>query len=151
MKKLVLSLLLIFGVTFGVMAQNNKSAAQTSKPAGNAQVNKPVGTQAEITFEKVEHDYGEVIKGGNGETSFTYKNTGKAPLVLSNVRSSCGCTVPSWSREPLMPGQSASIKVKYNTANVGPINKSITVESNATTNRVVLKIKGKVIAAPESK
>ncbi|MFA6200803.1 MAG: DUF1573 domain-containing protein [Bacteroidales bacterium] len=151
MKKLVLSLLLIFGVTFGVMAQNNKSAAQTSKPAESAQLNKPVGTQAEITFEKVEHDYGDVIKGGNGETSFTYKNTGKAPLVLSNVRSSCGCTVPSWSREPLMPGQTASIKVKYNTANVGPINKSITVESNATTNRIVLKIKGKVTDTPTNK
>lgn len=144
MKKLVLSILLIFGVVFGVIAQNNKLK-------GNTQVNKPVGTQAEITFEKLEHDYGDVSKGGNGETSFTYKNTGKAPLVLSNIRSSCGCAVPFWSREPLMPGQSANIKVKYNTANVGPINKSITVESNAITNRIVLKIKGKVIVAPESK
>ncbi len=63
MKKLVLSLLLIFGVTFGVMAQNNKPATQT----------KLVGTQAEITFDKLEHDYGDVAKGGNGETSFIYK------------------------------------------------------------------------------
>lgn len=141
MKKLILSLLLVFGVTFGVMAQNNKPATQT----------KSVGTQAEITFDKIVHDYGEVAKGGNGETSFTYKNTGKAPLVLSNVRSSCGCTVPSWSKEPLMPGQSASIRVKYNTANAGPINKSITVESNATNNRIILNIKGKVIDTPATK
>ena len=141
MKKLILSLLLVFGVTFGVMAQNNKPATQT----------KSVGTQAEITFDKIVHDYGEIAKGGNGETSFTYKNTGKAPLVLSNVRSSCGCTVPSWSKEPLMPGQSASIRVKYNTANAGPINKSITVESNAKTNRVILNIKGKVLDTPANK
>jgi hypothetical protein len=141
MKKLVLSLFLIFGVTFGVMAQNNKPGTQT----------KLVGTQAEITFDKLEHDYGEVIKGGNGEASFTYKNTGKAPLVLSNIRSSCGCAVPSWSKEPLMPGQSASIRVKYNTANAGPINKSITVESNATNNRIILKIKGKVLDTPSNK
>jgi archaellum component FlaG (FlaF/FlaG flagellin family) len=136
MKKLVLSLLLIFGVIFGAMAQNNKPVAQT---------NKPVGTQAEITFDKIEHDYGQVPRNGNGETTFTYKNTGKAPLMLSNVRSSCGCTVPSWSREPLMPGQSASIRVKYNTANAGPINKTVTVESNATNNRVILRIKGTVL------
>lgn len=136
MKKLVLSLFLILGVTFGVMAQNNKVAPVE---------NKSIGTQAEITFEKLEHDYGQVQKNGNGETTFTYKNTGKTPLILSNVRSSCGCTVPSWSREPLMPGQSASIRVKYNTANPGPINKSVTVESNARENRVILKIKGTVL------
>ncbi|MBP6429971.1 MAG: DUF1573 domain-containing protein [Bacteroidales bacterium] len=139
MKKLVLSLLLVFGVTFGAFAQNNKSAAPASKPSG---------TQAEITFEKLEHDYGDVQRNGNGETTFTYKNTGKAPLILSNVRSSCGCTVPSWPREPLMPGQSAGIRVKYNTGNPGPINKSVTVESNASNNRVVLRIKGTVLNSP---
>lgn len=143
MKKLVLSLLLVFGVSFGVFAQNNKAATPNNKPV--------VGTQAEITFEKLEHDYGQVPRNGNGETTFTYKNTGKTPLILSNVRSSCGCTVPSWSREPLMPGQSGSIRVKYNTANAGPINKSVTVESNASNNRVILKIKGTVLNTPENK
>ncbi len=136
MKKLVLFTLLVFGVTFGVMAQQSK----TSTPNNNA-----VGTQAEITFDKLEHDYGDVPRNGNGETTFTYKNTGKIPLILSNVRSSCGCTVPAWSKEPLMPGQTASIRVKYNTANPGPINKTVTVESNASNNRVILRIKGKVL------
>lgn len=136
MKKLILFTLLVFGVTFGVMAQQSK----TSTPNNNA-----VGTQAEITFDKLEHDYGDVPRNGNGETTFTYKNTGKIPLILSNVRSSCGCTVPAWSKEPLMPGQTASIRVKYNTANPGPINKTVTVESNASNNRVILRIKGKVL------
>lgn len=134
MKKLILSLLLITGLTFGLYAQN---------PNNNQQA--PKGTQAEIKFDKEVHDYGSVPRNGNGETTFTYINTGKAPLILSNVRSSCGCTVPSWSREPIMPGQSGSLTVKYNTANVGPINKTVTVESNATKNRVVLRITGQVV------
>lgn len=111
----------------------------------NAQEQKKASTQAEITFTEMEHDYGEVVKGGDGMCEFVYKNTGKAPLMLTNVRSSCGCTIPSWSKEPLMPGKTAKIQVKYNTNNVGTINKSITVESNASNGRVILKIKGKVI------
>ncbi|MCQ2326593.1 MAG: DUF1573 domain-containing protein [Bacteroidales bacterium] len=129
MKKLFLSILLAIVVVFTANAQSQKSTS----------------TQAEITFTELEHDYGEVVKGGDGMCEFIYKNTGKAPLMLTNVRSSCGCTIPSWSKEPLMPGKTAKIKVKYNTNNVGNINKSITVESNASNGRVVLKIKGKVI------
>ena len=133
MKKLVLTLLLTFAVICGANAQEKTG----SKVSG--------GTQAEITFTEMEHDYGTVEKGGNGVCEFVYKNIGKAPLMLTNVRSSCGCTIPSWSKEPLMPGQTAKIQVKYNTNNVGPINKSITVESNAASGKTVLKIKGKVV------
>lgn len=133
MKRLFLALLLTFTVVFGANAQEKKSTKVES------------GTQPQITFTEMEHDYGEVKKGGNGVCEFVYKNTGKAPLMLTNVRSSCGCTIPSWSREPLMPGKTAIIKVKYNTNNVGPINKTITVESNASNPRTILKIKGKVV------
>ncbi len=133
MKKLILTLLLSMAVVFGVNAQNNKKEVKSS------------GSQPEITFKEMVHDYGEVVKDGNGICEFEYKNTGKAPLMLTNVRSSCGCTIPSWSKEPLMPGKSAKIKVKYNTKNVGTINKSITVESNASNGTVVLKITGKVV------
>jgi archaellum component FlaF (FlaF/FlaG flagellin family) len=134
MKRFILSAIFIFALMFGVNAQQ----AQTQNPTN-------VESQAEITFEKLEHDYGEVKQNGNGVCEFKYTNTGSVPLVLSKVRSSCGCTVPKWSKEPLMPGQSASITVKYNTSSVGPINKSITVESNAKTSRVRLLIKGKVV------
>jgi len=133
MKKLILTFLLSMAVVFGVNAQSNKKEV------------KATGSQPEITFKEMVHDYGEVVKDGNGICEFEYKNTGKAPLMLTNVRSSCGCTIPSWSKEPLMPGKSAKIKVKYNTKNVGTINKSITVESNASNGTVVLKIKGKVV------
>ncbi|MBQ4420558.1 MAG: DUF1573 domain-containing protein [Bacteroidales bacterium] len=133
MKKLILTFVLSMAVVFGVNAQSNKKEV------------KATGSQPEITFTEMVHDYGEVVKGGNGICEFEYKNTGKAPLMLTNVRSSCGCTIPSWSKEPLMPGKSAKIKVKYNTKNVGTINKSITVESNASNGTVVLKITGKVV------
>ena len=133
MKKLILTFLLSMAVVFGVNAQSNKKEV------------KATGSQPEITFKEMVHDYGEVVKDGNGICEFEYKNTGKAPLMLTNVRSSCGCTIPSWSKEPLMPGKSANIKVKYNTKNVGTINKSITVESNASNGTVVLKITGKVV------
>lgn len=134
MKRFLLSAIFLFALMFGANAQQN----QTQNPTN-------IESQAEITFEKLEHDYGEVKQNGNGVCEFKYTNTGSVPLVLSKVRSSCGCTVPKWSKEPLMPGQSASITVKYNTSSVGPINKSITVESNAKTSRVRLLIKGKVV------
>jgi len=99
----------------------------------------------EITFDKLVHDYGTITEGDPGECEFTFKNTGKEPLVLSNVYSSCGCTVPSWPKDPIMPGKSSSIKVKYATNRVGGINKSITVLSNAAENsRVELRITGNV-------
>lgn len=134
MKRFLLSAIFLFALMFGANAQQTKEQVPTNPES-----------QAEITFEKLEHDYGEVKQNGNGVCEFKYTNTGSVPLVLSKVRSSCGCTVPKWSKEPLMPGQSASITVKYNTSSVGPINKSITVESNAKTSRVRLLIKGKVI------
>lgn len=100
--------------------------------------------QDSIVFEKLIHDYGTIKKGSNGNTEFKFTNKGEKPLVLSNVRSSCGCTVPSWPKEPIEPGKTGVIKVRYNTAGVGPFNKTITVSSNAVNSRVVLRIKGKV-------
>lgn len=99
----------------------------------------------EIKFKKDTHDYGTVKYDGNGESAFEFKNTGKAPLIISNAHGSCGCTVPEWPKEPIKPGKSAVIKVKYDTKRPGPINKTITVTSNAKTEPTkVLKIIGTV-------
>ena len=97
-----------------------------------------------IEFSELKHDYGIIEQGGNGTYEFQFTNTGTEPLVLSNVRSSCGCTVPKWPREPINAGETASIEVKYNTTRVGSFNKSITVYSNASEQPIVLQIKGKV-------
>jgi hypothetical protein len=98
-----------------------------------------------MEFETIEFDYGNINQGDNGTCEFVYKNTGKDPLVLSNVRPSCGCTVPEWSKEPIKKGEEAAIKVKYNTGRAGSFSKSITVYSNASNSPLVLKIKGNVL------
>ncbi|WP_310379254.1 DUF1573 domain-containing protein [Flavobacterium sp.] len=94
-------------------------------------------------------DYGTVTKKkDNGIRSFEFTNTGDAPLIITNVLSTCGCTVPTKPTEPIMPGKTGKIDVKYN-MNPGPIRKTITVESNAVnyeSGRIALKIKGEVIA-----
>ncbi|MBN2348435.1 MAG: DUF1573 domain-containing protein [Bacteroidales bacterium] len=102
---------------------------------------------AVITFEVLEHDYGTIEQGGNGVFDFVFKNTGNEPLVLSNVRSSCGCTIPEWPKDPIKKNKQAAIKVKYDTRRLGPFTKSITVYSNASNSPVVLQIKGKVETA----
>ncbi|MDI9258107.1 MULTISPECIES: DUF1573 domain-containing protein [Flavobacterium] len=96
-------------------------------------------------------DYGRVNKeDDNGVRVFEFTNTGDAPLIIINVQSSCGCTVPSKPTEPIMPGKTGKIEVKYN-MNPGPIRKTITVETNAVNvddGRVALKIKGEVYVKP---
>ncbi|MDP4266795.1 MAG: DUF1573 domain-containing protein [Bacteroidota bacterium] len=98
----------------------------------------------EITFEKLIYDYGNIKQNEDGICEFVFKNTGNEPLILSNARSTCGFTVPSWPNEPILPGHTNKIKVQYNTSRIGPINKSITVSSNAKNSIVVLFIKGNV-------
>ena len=105
---------------------------------------------AKIEFTEKTHDYGKIQKGADGNCVFEFKNTGNEPLVLGAVKASCGCTTPNWTKDPVMPGQTGTIKVKYNTNNIGGFNKTITVPSNAVNDpRVVLRIKGTVLK-PES-
>jgi len=104
---------------------------------------------AEISFDKLVHDYGKIYHNGDGNCEFKFTNIGKEPLVLTNVRSSCGCTVPKWPRKPILPGKSDVIKVKYNTSRLGKINKTITVQSNGKTSHITLRIAGQVVLPPK--
>ena len=79
---------------------------------------------------------------------FSFKNTGKEPLILTSVRASCGCTTPNWTREPVAPGDEGQIKVHYDTNRMNNFTKTITVQSNAGNGAVTLMIKGKVVTAP---
>jgi hypothetical protein len=99
-----------------------------------------------IVFDKLEHDYGTIERGADGTCEFNFINKGASPLVLNNVRATCGCTVPEWPREPIAPGAKGVIKVRYNTNISGSFNKSVTVFSNAANKTVMLRIKGKVEA-----
>jgi hypothetical protein len=100
--------------------------------------------KAKIQFKNETVDYGEIQKGSDGIRVFEFTNTGEAPLIISKVSSSCGCTIPKKPEEPIMPGKTGEIQVKYDTNRVGPIRKAITVISNADTPTKVLKIKGEV-------
>lgn len=104
-----------------------------------------VNAQAKIEFKTDVIDYGTIEKGANGVRVFEFTNTGNEPLIISDAKSSCGCTIPKWTKDPILPGKSGQIEVKYDTNRVNPIRKTITVISNAETPTVALKIKGEVI------
>lgn len=98
----------------------------------------------EIIFEKTVHNFGSVAKNADCSTEFVFKNTGKSPLIISNVETSCDCTSPKWPKDPIMPGKTASITVAYDTKKTGIFNKTVTITSNAVTNKVELTIQGEV-------
>lgn len=126
MKKLVLIVLVAF-VGFTVQAQ-----------------------QAKITFQEDTIDYGSIVKGADGKKVFKFTNTGDAPLIITDVKSSCGCTIPKKPNGPIAPGESSTIEVQYDTNKVGPIRRTITVVSNASEPMVALKITGEVQSQPAS-
>jgi hypothetical protein len=134
MKKLLFS----FALLLGASLVSVEATAQIEKGA-------------KIEFSKETHDYGNIKYDGDPYCTFEFKNTGDEPLIISNAKGSCGCTVPEWPKEPIAPGAKGSIRVKYDTKRPGPINKSITIDSNAINEPMkVLKIVGEVGAAPES-
>jgi hypothetical protein len=106
--------------------------------------------QAKISFKNETVDYGKIVKGSDGVRVFEFTNTGDAELVVTNVKSSCGCTVPKKPEGPISPGASGSIEVKYDTNRVGPIRKTVTVYSNADEPIKALKIKGEVLNTSKS-
>ena len=94
-----------------------------------------------ITFDKMEHDFGEIEAKTPVETEFNYTNTGDAPLVITDIKSSCGCTVPKdWSREPLAPGASGKFSVKFNGSGANKVTKTITVTANTEKGSELVKI-----------
>ena len=105
----------------------------------------PNSNAGELSFKTEEIDYGKIQQNDNGERIFTFTNTGKSPIVISTIKTSCGCTVPAYSKAPVLPGQTSEIKVKYATNRMGAFNKTITVISNASESNKILRIKGEVL------
>lgn len=140
MKKILLSIGIATLTIFSIHAQETKT--------DNAVIVNP--NAAVMAFETDVIDYGTIEQGVDGVREFKFKNTGKEPLIISNATGSCGCTVPTWSKEPILPGKSGVISVKYDTKRLGAINKSVTVTSNATEATKVLRIKGDIIAPKTS-
>ncbi len=98
-----------------------------------------------MKFEKESINYGTIKKGEDGTRIFRFTNTGKTPLKIERVKSTCGCTVPTYPKQEIMPGESAEITVKYDTTKLGRFSKSISIYSNAKRSRIVLRISGNVV------
>ena len=124
MKKYFISIILILNV-LSLAAQNSKK-------------------QPEIIFRDTLHIFGTVWYQSKAEYEFVFKNTGKAPLIIENVKSSCGCTVTEWSKQPVLPKQKGIVKVKYDSKRLGEFYKIITVYSNASNSPVKLYVQGNV-------
>jgi len=135
MKKFIASLFVVFATVTFVNAQNVDQAENPNAP--------------KIKFEAKVINYGNIDYKGDSNREFVFTNTGKEPLILTSVRASCGCTTPSWTRDPIAPGEKGIIKVKYDTGRVGNFNKTVTVQSNASNGTITLQIKGKVSPKPQ--
>jgi len=101
-------------------------------------------TAQEFKFEKETIKYGKILKGSNGERIFTFTNIGNAPLIITDIKTSCDCAVPEKPEAPIMPGEKTTITVSYDTSVTGGFSKVITIFSNAKNSRKTIKIKGYV-------
>ncbi|WP_431111477.1 DUF1573 domain-containing protein [Winogradskyella poriferorum] len=133
--KRTVNTILIFILSVGLFnATSNKIESKTGKVAI-------------ISFETEVIDYGTIEQHSDGSRLFAFTNEGDAPLLITNVKTSCGCTVPSYSKEPILPGKSGELKIKYDTKRLGVFTKTITVTSNAEGGNKILKIKGNIVAS----
>ncbi|MFT4697435.1 MAG: hypothetical protein ACI9SJ_000558 [Flavobacteriaceae bacterium] len=107
-------------------------------------------TAGVFDFETEVIDYGSIDYESDGTRTFTFTNRGRSPIIIADIKSSCGCTVPNYSKKPVMPGETSTIEVKYATKRVGAFSKTITINSNAFESRKALKIKGTVTKEKES-
>ncbi|TYP98774.1 uncharacterized protein DUF1573 [Tenacibaculum adriaticum] len=107
----------------------------------------------EFKFDSELIDYGKIAQGSEGKRAFVFTNVGDAPLIIKDIKSTCGCTVPTKPEKPIMPGEKGQIEVSYDTKRIGGFSKAITIYSNAKEERKMLKIKGYISkdAAPEKK
>jgi hypothetical protein len=164
MKQILFSLLVV--LTFSLNAQKVEKATMPAKTSGdimkaqdikNSPLTVPttadgqVKTNAIMTFESLTVDYGTVDYGSEPLRTIKFTNTGTDPLVILNARGSCGCTVPTWPKEPIAPGQSSVIEIRYDTNRPGRISKSVTISTNEGTDTHVLQVVGEIMAQKEEK
>lgn len=135
-KFFLLSLLVCLTATFA-LAQTN-----TTESKDEIQAEGPV-----MTFESMVVEYGNIEQGSEPLRVASFTNTGTEPLIITNAKGSCGCTVPEWPKAPIMPGESSEIKIRYDTKRVGPINKTVKITSNDAAGTHVLRVQGKIAAA----
>lgn len=139
MKNLILILFMLCSFTAVTYAQATPAVDQTETTDG------PI-----MTFENMACDFGSIEQHSDRDRFVKFTNTGTEPLVISNARGSCGCTVPVWPKEPIMPGESSEIKISYATNRLGKINKTVTLTTNEGGKPHVIKVIGNVSKKEEA-
>ncbi len=129
----------------GAAAKNVADAAKSATSAPGAQAAAPTGPTTVMAFDATEFDFGTVDEGEKVSHSYTFKNTGDEPLILSNAKGSCGCTVPKWPKEPIPPGEDGEITVEFNSKNKkGKRNQKVTITANTNPPQSFIYLKGEV-------
>ncbi len=146
MKRVIMSVLCLAVSMAAVKAQDHKAPIVNAPTAQQAPQTEAVDPNAGVfKFKEETHNYGTVPEGPKAECDFEFTNTGKKPISISNAAGSCGCTVPQWPHEPIMPGKKGVIHVSYNTeGRSGRISKTVTISSDAQQKTMVLSITGDV-------
>lgn len=106
----------------------------------------PKADYAVATVDNPVHDFGKIKQNVPVTHEFTFVNKGKVPMIITNAQPSCGCTVPSWTKEPIPPGGTGSVKATFNAVAVGTFDKSVTVTANVEGGVIMLRIRGEVLA-----
>lgn len=155
MKKIgILVLLVVATVFYSSCNEKVKATSKIKKENLEAAVKRDVATkkgEALVSFDKKEYDFGTVKEGDIVDVTFEVTNIGKVDLVISNARSTCGCTIPVWPKAPIKPGETKEVKAKFNTAGKpNKQSKSIVLTTNTARGREILKLKGNVMPKPQS-
>ncbi|MBQ0767689.1 MAG: DUF1573 domain-containing protein [Bizionia sp.] len=151
MKKVVLAFSAMCLIAFTSCKEDATTKIDENNVAAAAERDAQASKYPVLTFDKSEHDFGELVSGTNVETVFNYTNTGDAPLVITDIKSTCGCTVPrDWSKEPLAPGATGSFTVKFNGKGTNKVSKAVTVTANTEKGREVVKISAFVKPDPNA-
>ena len=145
MKKVILGICTLSLVAFTSCKEDASSKIKDENVAQAAERDANSGKLPVLEFDKTEHDFGNIENGTPVETVFTYKNVGESPLVVTDIKSTCGCTVPQdWDRTPLATGESSTFTVKFNGKGNGMTTKSLTVVANTAKGNEVVRIKANI-------
>ncbi len=141
MKRTILALSVATVFAFVACKDNASSKINTANVNVAAERDAAARSLPVMTFEEAEHDFGTIVQGTPQETIFKFTNTGDAPLIITDAKSSCGCTVPSPPKEPIAPGATGELLVKFNGSGQNQVTKTITVTANTEKGSEVLRIK----------
>lgn len=141
MRKIVLAISLVSLFAFTSCKENASEKIKTDNVAQAAVRDEAAKAVPVMTFEKMEHDFGTIEQNAAQETAFKFTNTGNAPLIITDAKSSCGCTVPNPPKEPIAPGESSELMVKFNGAGQNQVTKTITVTANTEKGSEIIRIK----------